>query len=170
MLFHIPCSCPQMSPCADLPALLEVLGAPCCLGLSLSIPPNPWRVAHWSPPPPPPHPRCPTILIPELIIIYTASVEIRPIITVCLFRMCFRQYSLTMIVTKVSDQQKRTARESQMDEKTGVPGRSRLLHNLCQRHLHWIHFVPNTVHWLATTQVANTGIFCPRASKPMLPG
>lgn len=30
--------------------------------------------------------------------------------------------------------------------------------------LHLFHFVPNTIHWLATTQVANTGIFCPRAS------
>lgn len=39
-----------------------------------------------------------------------------------------------MIVTKDSDQQKRTDRESQTDENTGVPGGSRLLHHPCQRH------------------------------------
>ena len=82
-----------------------------------------------------PTPRCPSILIALLTILGTAYIEIRPVARVCLFWTCFRQYTLTKIVTKVSDQQKKAAREWQMDEKIRVSGRSRLLRHPCQRHI-----------------------------------
>lgn len=115
-------------------------------------------------------PRCSTILNLLLTIICTTYIEIRPIIMVCLFWRCFRQYILIMIVTKASIQWKRTPRESQTDEETEVQEEGDCCTILVRDTLHWIHFVPNSIHWLATTQVANNGIFCPGASKPTLPG
>lgn len=121
-----------------------MLGAPCCLALSLSIPPYPWgRCATLITP----IPGCPTILMPLLTIMCTAYTAIRSILTPCLFWRCFRQYTLTMIVAKVSDQQKMIARESWTDEKTGVPERSRVLHHPCQKDFALNSLCPG-YHWL----------------------
>lgn len=94
-----------------------------------------------------PIPGCPTILMPLLTIMCTAHIAIRPILTPCLFWRCLGQYTLTMIVTKVSDQQKMIARESWTDEKTGMPEWSRVLHHSCQKDFALNPLCPR-YHWL----------------------
>lgn len=130
MLSHSHCSYPQVSPCADFTSTPRSAGGSllsCPITFHSSLPMR--TLCHTDHV----HPRMshyPYATIDHHVhSIHSDQVNLN---TVSLLKV-FRQYTLTMIVTKVSDQQKMIARESWTDEKTGVPERSRVPHHPCQK-------------------------------------
>lgn len=96
----------------------------------------------------------------------------RPIIKRCLFWACFRQCSVMITVTKVSAREKRTARESQTDDKREErDARMRQIDAQCLSEALCTESTLSQILFIALQQLRwQTWIFRPRAPKPTLPG